>query len=325
MRTPVALAAYAAGLGVVFAAAFGMGSVLNPLATDASQHAAGAAEPHAKDAQAEDGSGSPSHPGTSTAAQPGLAVSDSGYALRPRRTALPRGTAVPFEFTITRPDGTPLTTYTRTSEKELHLIVVRRDLQHFQHVHPVRTETGSWQVPLNLPAGGVYRVVADFTPAGLSRGLTLGTDVFVPGEFTPIAPAAATATARVGGYEVALDAAPVAGRETELTFTVTRDRRKVTDLQPYLGAFGHLVSLRTGDLAYLHTHPADEALERERGGPDVRFITEFPTASTYRLFLDFKVDDVVRTAEFTVVVPPRADRTPTSPASPTASSDGHAH
>lgn len=29
----------------------------------------------------------------------------------------------------------------------------------------------------------------------------------------------------------------------------------VTDLKPYVGAFGHLVALRAGDLAYLHVHP----------------------------------------------------------------------
>ena len=94
--------------------------------------------------------------------------------------------------------------------------------------------------------------------------------------------------------------APV--EETELAFTVTRGGRAVTDLQPYLGAFGHLVSLRSGDLAYLHVHPVAEAHGHERGGPTVRFATEFPTAGTYRLFLDFRVDGTVRTAAFTVSV-----------------------
>jgi hypothetical protein len=76
----------------------------------------------------------------------------------------------------------------------------------------------------------------------------------------------------------------------------------VTSLQPYLGAFGHLVSLRDGDLAYLHTHPAAEAHDGDRGGPTVAFATEFPTAGSYRLFLDFKADGKVHTAEFTVTV-----------------------
>jgi len=36
------------------------------------------------------------------------------------------------------------------------------------------------------------------------------------------------------------------------------------------------------------------------------FIAPVPTAGTYRPFLDFKTDDVVRTAEFTVVASPGA-------------------
>ena len=102
------------------------------------------------------------------------------------------------------------------------------------------------------------------------------------------------------------EARKLVGRETGLTFTVSRGGAPVTGLQPYLGAFGHLVSLRAGDLAYLHTHPETEAHDGATGGPDVRFATTFPTAGAYRLFLDFQVDGVVRTAAFTVVVPSAA-------------------
>jgi hypothetical protein len=63
------------------------------------------------------------------------------------------------------------------------------------------------------------------------------------------------------------------------------------------------VSLRAGDLAYLHTHPAEEAHAGTTGGPAVRFATTFPTAGAYRLFLDFEVDGAVHTAAFTVDVP----------------------
>jgi hypothetical protein len=39
------------------------------------------------------------------------------------------------------------------------------------------------------------------------------------------------------------------------------------------------------------------------GGPgEVRFALEVPSAGRYRLFFDFQVDGVVRTADFTVEV-----------------------
>jgi hypothetical protein len=62
------------------------------------------------------------------------------------------------------------------------------------------------------------------------------------------------------------------------------------EVQDYLGAKGHLVALREGDLAYLHTHPSGDA---------IRFETEFPTPARYRLFLQFKHDGKVHTAAFT--------------------------
>lgn len=77
----------------------------------------------------------------------------------------------------------------------------------------------------------------------------------------------------------------------------------VRNLEPHLGAFGHLVALRQGDLAYLHVHPEGQPGDgRTAPGPQVRFGAEFPSAGAYRLYLDFRHDGVVRTAEFTVHV-----------------------
>ena len=105
-----------------------------------------------------------------------------------------------------------------------------------------------------------------------------------------------SATAEVDGYTVELIGTLTPGTESLVTLRITRDGVPVTDLQPYLGAYGHLVVLRAGDLAYLHVHPAGEPAP----GPDVEFSTTAPSAGTYRLFLDFEHGDTVRTADFTV-------------------------
>jgi hypothetical protein len=309
--TPTRLAAYAAGLAVAFTAAFAVGGAFDPFTEPAAAGPAAAAEHEetemsghgSTDANSPTGGHGDTH-GVATGGAPlaGLAVSERGYTLTPATTTLPAGEAVPFSFTITGPDGAPVAEFTEEHEKELHLIVVRRDLAGFSHLHPVRDAAGTWSVPLDLAQGGTYRVFADFTPAALGEGLTLGTDVAVAGEYTPAPLPRPAAIATVDGYEVRLDGAGVAGRESELTFTVTRDGQEVSDLQPYLSAFGHLVSLRTGDLAYLHTHPAQEAHSGQAGGPAVQFATTFPTEGTYRLFLDFAHGGGVHTAEFTVAV-----------------------
>ncbi|MFD1049659.1 hypothetical protein ACFQ1S_31095, partial [Kibdelosporangium lantanae] len=99
--------------------------------------------------------------------------------------------------------------------------------------------------------------------------------------------------ATVDGYDVTLTGDLRAGRSSTVVATV-RHNGQVTGLEPYLGAYGHLVALRASDLGYLHVHPL------ERTGPEVRFAVEVPTTGRYRLYLDFQHDGVVRTAAFTV-------------------------
>ncbi|MDH6197494.1 hypothetical protein M2272_004149 [Mycobacterium frederiksbergense] len=228
---------------------------------------------------------------------------ENGYTLELADSTLPSGKQAGLRFRITDDSGVPVTSYVESHQKLLHLIVVRRDLTGYQHVHPSLDGTGTWSVPLDLSSAGDYRVFADFVPTG-GNGLTLGADLRVAGDYRPRPLPAAANTATVDGHTVTLAGSPKAGEPSELTLSVSRAGRPVTDLQPYLGAYGHLVALRAADLAYLHVHPMGEPGDPDTpAGPDIGFHTSFPSAGDYRLFLDFKHGDVVRTAEFTVSVP----------------------
>jgi hypothetical protein len=149
---------------------------------------------------------------------------------------------------------------------------------------------GTWSVPVQLTEAGSYRVFADFKPEG-GRKTTLGADVQVAGDYRP-EQHAVSRTFTVDGYEVTLDGDLAVNTASTVTIGITRNGRPVHDLQNYLGAKGHLVALRQADLAYLHVHPEE--------GDQVKFAVEVPTAGTYRLFLDFQHENVVRTAEFTL-------------------------
>lgn len=291
MNTPTRLAAYAAGLAVAFGGAAGIGAAVGPVGAGASgTH--GAAGQHDGDAasQAEAG-GTPG----------GLSVSADGYTLAPVSTALTAGKSGQLRFTITGPDGAPVTAYTPEHDKDLHLIVVRRDTTGFQHVHPTLGTDGVWSMPLTLPAAGDHRVFADFVPAAAgARPLTLGVDLHVAGDYQPAPLPTPARTATVDGYTVSLTGDLRAGTSSALTLSVSKDGEPVTDLDPYLAAYGHLVALRAGDLAYLHVHPEGAPGDgRTPAGPGIAFSAEVPTAGTYRLYLDFQHGGVVRTAEFT--------------------------
>jgi hypothetical protein len=307
---PVKLGAYGGALAIVFAAAFGLGAVVDPIKSKPKNHAE-SEQPHDDGGHTDTGNGA-SHgdgPGDSHGdgghdahgTPEGLAISSDGYTLMPTNTTLPPGKSVPFRFSITGPDGHPVTAFDKVHEKELHLIVVRRDMSGYQHVHPTRDEHGTWSIELDLSSGGTYRAFADFSPEG-HGSMTLGTDISVGGAFTPVPLPEASKSTTVDGFAVALEGTPMPGEDSELTFTVTRGGNPVDNLEPYLGAFGHLVSLRAGDLAYLHVHPADHAEAGHHGGPTIHFSALFPSAGTYRLYLDFQVAGKVRTAEFTVNV-----------------------
>lgn len=153
MRTPVKLGAYALVSATVLGGALAVGSAAGP----------------AMDATAAPGrpSGDQAMPGMGHGSEPqGLAASASGYALRPATTTLTAGKAANFTFRILGPDGRAVTAFIPEHGKELHFIVVRRDLIGYQHLHPSMAPDGTWRVALTLPAGGAYKAFADFQPAG---------------------------------------------------------------------------------------------------------------------------------------------------------------
>jgi hypothetical protein len=301
MNTTAKLSAYGAALALLVTGAYAVGTAVGPLsaATADSGHSAMSGE--APEGAGAAGHGD-SHSGTvaETADLPaGLASSRGGYTLTPTDPTLTPGTTEPFSFRITGPDGAPVTAFDVEHDKRMHLIVVRRDSAGFQHVHPEMAPDGTWTVPLAVPAGGSYRAFADFAPNG-GEPTTLGVDLSAPGDYQPISPPESR-TARMDGYTVDLTGDLIPGQASPITLTLSRDGAPVTDLQPYLGSYGHLVALRQGDLAYLHVHPEGTPGDGvTAAGPRVSFVAEVPSAGTYRLFLDFQHEGVVRTAEFTV-------------------------
>ncbi|ELS58523.1 putative Heavy metal-associated domain protein [Streptomyces viridochromogenes Tue57] len=140
--------------------------------------------------------------------------------------------------------GRKVTAYQREHGKELHLILASRDLAVYRHLHPVRAADGTWSTSVDLPRTGGYRVFADFKPKD-GEALTLGADLAVSGKCEPAELPTHNTTATVDGYEVKLDGDLPPGKASELTLTVTKGDKPVRDLQPSLGAYGHLVALRS--------------------------------------------------------------------------------
>ena len=219
----------------------------------------------------------------------GLAVSDGGLTLKLARNTATAGKRSDLAFGIVDRDGQMVRDFDLEHTKRMHVIVVRRDMTGFQHVHPTQRPDGTWSVPVTLDEPGSYRVFADFSVDG--KAYTLADDLNVDGTVRSRQLPAPVDSINVDGMRVSLtEGASKAGAEAELGFEVTRNGKPVA-IEDYLGAKGHLVALRQGDLAFLHVHPDENSL---------RFMATFPTAGNYRLFLQFKTEDGrVHTAAFT--------------------------
>ncbi len=284
MSAGARLGLFAAGLLVLAGAGFGLGRLLEsspPANAEPAmdEHGGGMERGHAE-----------------MAADPirGLGVAEHGLRLIVADPQRRPGVTAPLRFRIVGPDGEAVKDFDLLHTKRMHVIVVRRDLTGFQHLHPELAADGTWSTPLRLDAAGSYRVFADFSHDG--EPTTLASDLSVDGEVRTAELPAVSATARAdGGFAVRLSGSPArAGEEAELTFEVSRGGEPVA-LRPYLGAGGHLVALREGDLAFLHVHPVGDAGE----DGSITFDASFPTAGRYRLFLQLEAGGEVRTAAFT--------------------------
>lgn len=298
MNAPTRLAVFGGLLAVLSTGGALAGAAIDP---DRSGPRADAAA-HGDDDGAEHGGGG------DKAAHPvrGVAVAENGLRLAIDDPELRRGRTETVRLRVVRASGETVRDFDVEHTKRMHVIVARRDLSGFQHLHPRQDADGSWSVAVKLDDAGSYRLFADFSHD--DEKATLATDLRVDGaaDLRPLPAPAATATSD-GGYDVRLASSRARpGEEADLRFTVSKDGEPVTT-EPYLGAGGHLVALREGDLAFLHVHPTDGGHGGETATDAARigFAATFPTEGRYRLFLQFKHEGAIQTVAFTQEVTTR--------------------
>ena len=226
----------------------------------------------------------------------GLTVVADGLQLVASETRIEAGKSHEWSFLVYDEEGNAVTEFEEIHDQLAHLILVRRDLTRFQHLHPTLADDGTWSAEFVLPDPGVYRAFVDVLVD--DQPTTLGVDLLSSGPAQYEERPRSTREAESDGYAVELTSEEISVGETvDIEFEV-RQGGDVAHLDPYLGAHGHLVTLRDGDLAYLHVHP--EETDPEDGV--VRFAVRFPTTDRYRLFLQAKPNGELITTSFDVNV-----------------------
>jgi hypothetical protein len=247
-----------------------------------------------------------------------LALPDFKVRVETTPRVLKAGVPTTFKFSMHHPiTGEQARDFVVMHEKLFHLFVISRDLEEFAHIHPERHADGSFTIRHTLPKPGHYKLFADFLPLGAGSQITgipiatagVETDfIAATAQLTPDASLAKT----IDGVKVEIlneRATILGGEEVDLIvrFTDAASDTPITDLQRYLGAFGHLVILSEDMTEYVHAHPREETQPDpsapQTGGPEVLYDALLPKAGRYRAWLQFQRKDKLSTVTFTFAAP----------------------
>ncbi len=251
------------------------------------------------------------------------AQSHRGYGLEltSQTQNIKPGQATKVSYKITNDKGEVVKDFTVAHEKIMHFIVVRKDLQQFQHLHPdFNSQTGEFSVHVTFPTDGPYRIFPDFTPTPENPQkltVTLNEDINVgdQNKYKAVAVTPDTKTSKAAGaYTVDYYFPDTLKSQTNLEYGLTASLpNELVELEPYLGAMGHSVIIKEGSLDFIHAH-AGEMMNMEgmspgdphaghQGEPDtINFSTTFPEAGIYKIFTQFQHAAKVITTDYAVKI-----------------------
>ena len=223
------------------------------------------------------------------------------------------GTQTTMQLTVYDPQsGALVNNFNTVHEKLFHLFVISQDLAHYQHIHPIQQPDGTFVVQTVFPEEGNYYIVSDFSPGGGWPQIVRRTLVTVGAKGTT-KPAVSTVVPdtvldkTVDGVRFKLKLEPgksVAGVPTVLRYDLTDSQTglPVSDLEPYLGAWGHTVIMSEDGQDYVHSHPQTSI---RRNGPAklmappaILFDSFFPRPGRYRIWSQIQRHKKVTTVSF---------------------------
>jgi len=218
----------------------------------------------------------------------------------------PAGQPVELLFELLDPNTNQRATkFEIVHEKLFHLFLVSADLEYFVHDHPVLGDDGIFRFKTTLPKPGIYRLLADCYPTGgtpqlLPRFITTAgysksiaeSITSPPADLTPKHATNLTVSLRMDPPE------PLPGKKTMLFFTLDESE----GLEPYLGAWGHLLAASNDLQESIHDHPIYTNEKPSEAKTEIQFNLFFPREATYRVWVQFQRKGIVNTAAFTIPV-----------------------
>jgi hypothetical protein len=215
--------------------------------------------------------------------------------------AIPAGEPLTIDIRAFDPStGKQVQNYEIVHEKPMHFFILSSDLEYFSHEHPVMVPGGMFRHQTTLPKPGIYKMFADFYPLNGTPQLvpkiisTQGVRTSIDETFAH--PARDIAPKESTNLKVFLSLDPIEPIPAKKTLLFL-DLDPANGLEPYLGAWAHMLVESHDLIDTIHAHPAVAD-----GGPKMQFDIFFPREAIYRIWIQFQRLGKVNTVAFTLPV-----------------------
>ncbi len=179
--------------------------------------------------------------------------------------------------------------------EKLHLLAVDQSLKDYHHIHPVpsATEPGVYEFTFTPQSPFHYNAWAEIVPVATGEMQRLKTQI--TGSLDRNGPASVIPSKQAEEKGIRCEwkaEQPLQDGKAsmvEVSF-VDASGTPVTDLQPVMGAYAHLVGFSADGQSVLHAHPeGDEITDpNARGGPKLRFHVEPDQSGPAQFYLQVK-------------------------------------
>ncbi len=208
----------------------------------------------------------------------------------------------------------------RVHEKEMHVMVISEDLADFSHIHPDPVTGQLFAGTYSFPHAGKYWIYVDHTPPGQTQTIAkFQVTVQGPPHPRPQLRVTGENQTTVSGVRATLTTKGLmqAGRDISFHFALTEAStgNLLIDLDPYLGAWGHVLVVRQEGDEVVHAHPLEANItppsppfspwihSHAMPGPspsEIETITGFKRPGLYKIWLQVQRNGTVLAFPFVV-------------------------
>jgi len=236
-------------------------------------------------------------------------------ALRVSVPQIESGQPVRFRLEAQDATGDSIRHFEYVHERPIHFLIASADLAEFDHIHPELASDDSYEVSYTFAHGGKYRLWADYSLPGEAPRVD-AFDIDVAGPTRPpqkLLTSVLTQTAGPISVKLTPSKPPRAGDDIPITLTLSGS---LETLEPYLGAWAHVIAIGEDYRSFAHAHPIETATvagamslkhTHAVAGPPpdaIHIVTNFPSAGLYKLWAQFQQAGQVVTMPFVLRVEP---------------------